>query len=171
MKNFLYLISPFLILACSSSNPIKKVDRVDLNRFMGKWYVIANIPTFVEEGAHNAVETYTWNEKEQRIDVAFTFLKDHFDGKRKTYTQKAFVYDPSGNEWRIQFFWPFKFAYLIMDLAPDYSYTVIGVPNRNYIWIMSKTPTLPDAAYQEIIKKIKDQGYDTSLIKKVPQKW
>lgn len=168
MKKILPLL--FFTLSCSSKlPPLKKVPTVDVQRFMGDWYVIANIPTFIEKGAHNAVENYTWNEKEKRIDVTFTFNKNHSKGEKKKYTQKAFIHDPSGNEWRIQFFWPLKFPYLILDLAPDYSYTAIGVPDRNYLWIMARTPTLSDDVYQDIVKRLRDQHYDISLIQMVPQ--
>jgi len=138
---------------------------------MGKWYVIANIPTFIEKGAHNAIETYTWNEKENRIDVSFKFNQDSFDGKEKSYPQKAFIYDTKTNaEWRIQPFWPLKFSYLVIDLAQDYSYTVIAVPNRNYVWIMARTPTMPEATYQSILEKLRQMSFDLKLLQKVPQK-
>ncbi len=170
--NYALIALTFLIMSCATKHPpLKKVPSVDINRFMGKWYVISSIPTFIEKGAHNAVETYTWNEKEERIDVYFTFNKGSFQGERKEYTQKAFVHDKSGNEWRIQFFWPLKFPYLILDLDKDYTYTVIGVPNRDYVWIMAKTPTLPEKTYQEIIERLKLQQYDIKLIEKVPQNW
>lgn len=148
---------------------MKKVNSVDTQKFMGKWYVIANIPTFIEKGAHNAVEIYTWNEKEKRIDVDFKFNKDSFKGDVKEYPQKAWVHDKSGNEWRVQPIWPLKFAYLIIDLAPDYSYTVIGVPNRKHVWIMARSPVLDEELYQEIVARIKEQGFDISKIEKVPQ--
>jgi apolipoprotein D and lipocalin family protein len=116
----------FTLFSCATKNPpLKKVSEVDIPRFMGKWYVIANIPTFSEKDATHGIEEYTWNKKEKRIDVMYTQIKD---GEKKEYPQKAWVHDPSGNEWRIQFFWPFKFDYLIIDLAKDYSYTVVGVP-------------------------------------------
>jgi apolipoprotein D and lipocalin family protein len=165
MKEHFYPIL-LLLISCATHPPLKKVETVDLKRFMGKWYVIANIPTFIEKGGTNAIETYTWNEKDNRIDVVF---KQVVDGKEKTYTQKAFVHDPSGNEWRIQFFWPLKFPYLIIDLAPDYSYTVITVPNRSYVWIMAREKTLPEETYELILKKLKEQHFDLSEIKKVPQ--
>ena len=172
MNKILLTIWCFMIFSCSTTTPpLKKVPQVDIGRFMGKWYVIANIPTFIEKDAFNAVETYTWNEKEQRIDVLFTFNKGGLKGEKKSYTQKAFVHDKSGNEWRIQFFWPLKFPYLILDLAQDYSYTVIGVPNRSYVWIMAKSPTLDDKTYNEIIERLKNQKYDVKKIQKVPQRW
>ena len=170
MKKLPLITLLFLFSCASKLPPLKKVEYVDVPRFMGQWYVIASIPTFIEKGAHNAVETYTWNNKDKRIDVYFTFNKDSFEGKKKEYTQKAFVQDSSGNEWRIQFFWPFKFPYLILDLDKDYTYTAIGVPNRNYVWIMAREKTLPEATYNEILRRLKDQQYDIGLIEKVPQK-
>ncbi len=160
------------LFSCSSPPPLKKVASVDINKFMGRWYVIANIPTFLEEGAHNAVETYTWEEKEKRIDVLFEFNQDSFTGKKKKLPQKAFIYDNKTNaEWRIQMFWPLKFPYYIIDLADDYSYTVIGVPNRKYLWIMARNPSLDDSTYQQILSRVKQLDYDLRLIQKVPQKW
>jgi apolipoprotein D and lipocalin family protein len=171
MKTILIVFVMFSLASCSSSQrPLKTVPYVDLSRFMGDWYVIANIPTFIEKDAYNALETYQWNEKEQRIDVLFKFNKGDFNGEQKVYTQKAFIFDSKTNaEWRIQFFWPFKFPYLIIDLAPDYSYTVIGVPNRSYVWIMARTPQLNENLYLQILARLREQGYETSLIQSVPQ--
>ena len=71
---------------------MKTVEYVDLDRFMGDWYVIANIPTFIEKGAHNAVETYTMND-DGTVDTVFNFRKDSFDGKAKRYNPKGFIKD------------------------------------------------------------------------------
>lgn len=171
MKNYLRISLLCLFTSCSSLPKVKTVNHVDIPRFMGKWYVIANIPTFVEKGAYNAIETYTLNEKENRIDVDFTFNKDSFDGEKKSYPQKAFIYNTKTNaEWRIQPFWPLRFAYLIMDVALDYSWTVIGVPDRNHVWIMARTPTLSESVYAEIVDQIKKQHFDISKLEKIPQR-
>jgi apolipoprotein D and lipocalin family protein len=171
MMKKLFLSSLLVFLSCAQAKPLKKVDYVDIPRFMGKWYVIANIPTFIEVGAHNAVETYTWNEKKNRIDVGFSFRKNDFSGEEKSYPQKAWVHDSSGNEWRIQFVWPLKFAYLVIDLDQDYQTTVIGVPDRKYVWIMARTPSISQEVYGQILNRLTEQGYDVSRIKMVPQKW
>jgi apolipoprotein D and lipocalin family protein len=169
--NYVLIALTFFIMSCASKHPpLKTVSSVDINRFMGKWYVIANIPTFIEKGAHNAVETYTWNEKEKRIDVYFTFNKGSFHGEKKEYTQKAFVHDKSGSEWRIQFFWPLKFPYLILELDQEYSYTVIGVPNRDYVWIMAREKALSDEIYKDLIHRLdNNHQFDIRKIQKVPQ--
>jgi apolipoprotein D and lipocalin family protein len=161
-----------LLSACTTNHtsPVKTVDYVDISRFMVKWYVIANIPTFIEKGAYNAIETYTWNKEENRIDVSFKFNQDSFDGKEKSYPQKAFIHNHKSNsEWRIQPFWPLKFSYLITDLAPDYSYTVVAVPNRKNVWIMARTPTLPESLYQKILDNLRSQSFDLKELQKVPQ--
>lgn len=85
---------------------------------------------------------------------------------------KAFIYDlKSKAEWRVQFFWPINFPYLIIDLADDYHYTVIGVPNKKFVWIMAREPKIEDAEYTAILNKLSKVGYDTSKIKKMPQIW
>jgi apolipoprotein D and lipocalin family protein len=58
----------------------------------------------------------------------------------------------------------------VIDLAQDYSYTVIAVPNRNYVWIMARTPTMPEATYQSILEKLRQLSFDLKLLQKVPQK-
>ena len=150
---------------------LETVEYVDLERFMGDWYVIANIPTFIEKGAVNAIESYKLDSR-GRVKTTFTFKKDSPDGPQKTYNPIGFIYDKKTNaEWRMQFLWPFKSPFLIIDLDEEYSYTVIGIPSRKYVWIMARDHKIPDALYNNIISKLKNVGYDTSLIKKVPQNW
>jgi len=156
----------------AADKPQKLVDYVDIQRFMGDWYVISSIPTMFEKGAVNAIETYTWNEKKGIVDVGFTYRKDSQDGPVKNMTQRGFIYDTESNaEWRVQPLWPLKLGYLIIDLADDYSYTVVGVPNRNYLWIMARETSLSDSVYQGILDRVAEQGYDLNAIQMVPQIW
>ena len=159
---------------CSGSparDPITTVDYVDLQRFMGDWYVIANIPTFVEKGAHNAIESYALGE-DNRVETTFTFRKDGFDGKQKKYTPTGFVKENTGNAiWGMQFVWPFKGDYRIVYLDEDYSQTVIGRNKRDYVWIMARSPSIPEDDYQAIVAMLAEEGYDVSKIQKVPQRW
>lgn len=146
------------------------VKQVDLERFMGKWYVIANIPTFVEKGAYNAVESYALN-PDGTIATTFTFNKDGFDGPLKTHHPKGFVRDTNTNAlWWMQFIWPFKADFRIVWLEPDYSITVIGRAKRDYAWIMARDPEIPQAKYDEIVAFLGGLGYDTTKIEKVPQR-
>ncbi len=151
--------------------PIHTVDHVDLNRFMGEWYVIAAIPTFLEKGAHNAVESYRLAE-DGSIETTFTFHKGGFDGPRKTYRPRGFVRDKRSNAvWGMQFIWPVKAEYRIVFLDENYTQTVIGRTKRDYVWIMARQPSVPQADYDRILQFIGAQGSDISSIQKVPQRW
>ena len=138
---------------------------------MGDWYVIANIPTFIEKGAVNAVESYELDSK-GRINTTFTFRKGSSTGPEKKYNPTGFIYNTKTNaEWRMQFLWPFKAPFLIIDLDDDYSYTVIGIPSRKYVWIMARNPVLDDDTYNGIIDRLSKTGYNTSLVQKLVQDW
>jgi len=149
--------------------PIQTADHVDLERFMGPWYVIANIPTFIEKKAYNAVETYALN-KDGSIATTFTFNKGSFDGKKKKYTPRGFVRDKKSNAiWGMQFIWPFKGDYRIVYISEDYSLTIIGRQKRDYVWIMARKPIISEEDYQEMVGIAGAQGYDITKIQKVPQ--
>jgi apolipoprotein D and lipocalin family protein len=162
--------------ASTSMPPLEATDRkVDLERFMGDWYVIGfipvTIPFFSEEGAHNGLESYRLTD-EGVIETTYTFHKGAFDGPEKRLTPKGWVHNEETNaEWRMQFLWPFKAAYLIVYLDEDYQRTIIGVPNRKYVWIMSRDPELSDADYQELLDYAAGVGYDREKVEHVPQQW
>ncbi len=158
----------------SNSNPSEKLQplsrHLDLKKFMGDWYVIGNIPTFIEKEAYNAKESYELAE-DGSIPTTFTFNKGGFDGSLKTLHPKGTVYNKDTNaEWRMQFIWPFKSDYLITYVSDDYQTTIIGVPSRKYAWIMARTKTLPDAEYASLVAELKRQGHDISKLRKVPQR-
>ncbi|MGB5164156.1 MAG: lipocalin family protein [Woeseiaceae bacterium] len=147
---------------------MKTVDYVDLDRFMGDWYVIGNIPTFLEKGVHNAVENYAMND-DGTIATTFTFNKDSFEGKQKTYTPKGFVKDGTGNAiWGMRFVWPIKADYRIVYLSDDYSQTIIGRQKLDYVWIMARSPQIADAEYERLLGIVGELGYDVSKVIKVP---
>ena len=172
MRRTLINITLLLGLAgCGSYPPIKTVAQLDLQRFMGDWYVIANIPTFIEQGAHNAVESYTLN-ADGSIATTFTFRDGSFHGEQKTYRPTGYIVDPQSNAvWGMQFIWPFKADYRVVYLNEDYSQTIIGRLKRDYVWIMARTPSIPEQDYRRLLQLLDEQGYDIGLIQKVPQQW
>ncbi len=151
--------------------PLDKVASVDLDRFMGDWYVIANIPTFVEVGAHNAVEHYD-RAADGSIDITFTFRKDAFDGAPKKYSMKGSpVLGTSNAEWRVSPFWPLKFPYYTVELSADYSWVVVATPDRGYLWIMARRPQMDEELLKNIIARMSQRGFKANEIQRVPQKW
>jgi apolipoprotein D and lipocalin family protein len=173
LKYLLTLPIVFLLVACQTvpSTPIATVKHVDLDRFMGDWYVLANIPTFIERDAYNAVESYRLTD-EGTVATTFTFRQGGFDGERKVYTPTGFVLDRDSNAvWGMQFIWPIKADYRIVHLTPDYALTVIARDKRDYVWIMARTPQMPAAQYEEVVRRVAAWGYDIGQMRRVPQRW
>ena len=162
------------LIGCASNaktpkQSLRTVAHVDLNRYMGDWRVIANIPYFAEKGLVDSVESYALR-PDGKIDNWFAFRKGSFDAPQKKITALARVQNPKTNaEWRVRFFGLVTADYLVLDLDPQYRWTVVGHPSRNYGWIMARTKTLPEATYQDILKRLAAQGYDPARFVKVPQ--
>lgn len=171
MKPLLLTIALLIMTGCSASlPPLKTVDNVDISRFMGPWYVISCIPTYIETEAYNGVETYRLD-SDGSIDTVFTFNKGGFDGPPKRYNPRGFIVDTVNNStWGMQFIWPIKAEYLITHLNADYTQTVIGRNKRDYVWIMARTPRIPETDYLRLVKELEEQGYDAAKLRKVPQR-
>jgi apolipoprotein D and lipocalin family protein len=172
-RTIMSFIAVLVLASCSTTEtrPIQTVDSVDIDRFMGKWYVIANIPTFIEEDAYNAVETYALN-KDGTVATTFTFRQGSPNGAEKRYSPTGYIVKDTGNAvWGMQFIWPFKAEYRVVYLDKDYRITIIGRTKRDYVWLMSRKSHISDKHYQELVHYIGELGYDTSLINKVPQVW
>jgi apolipoprotein D and lipocalin family protein len=168
------LFMPVVLLtlaACSSPPPIRIATAVDLERFMGDWYVIANIPTWIERDAHNAVESYRLAQ-DGTVATTFKFRRGSFEGELKTYHPTGYILDRETNAvWGMQFLWPIKADYRIVFVDESYSQTVIGRTARDYVWLMARTPEIPESDYQRFLTLIAQEGYDVSKARKVPQRW
>jgi apolipoprotein D and lipocalin family protein len=151
--------------------PIKPVASIDLPRFMGKWYVIASIPTRFEKSAYNAVETYEL-QSDGNVDTMFRFRDGSFDTPVKTIRSTGYIKDASGNAvWGVQVFWPLKAQYVVAYLKEDYSQTIVARDARDYTWIMARSPTIPQADYDALLLRVAELGYPRERIRKVPQAW
>ena len=166
--SFIFLLP---LYGCSNHAPMQTVDYVDLDRFMGDWYVVANIPTFLEKGAHNAIESYSYNDN-GTINTTFTFYDGDFDGELKKYNPTGFIKDDKTNAlWGMQFIWPIKADFRIVYLDEDYSTTVIGREARDYVWVMARDPYLSDEEFEQLAQFIQSIGYDRNKLQRVPQSW
>jgi len=172
-RTLLAAIAAFALAGCSSvpRTPVPLVGHVDLERFMGDWYVIASIPTYIERDAWNAVESYRLDQ-DGSIATTFTFRKGGFDGPEKRYTPRGFVFDRDSNAvWGMQFVWPVNADYRIAYLSDDYGQTVIAREARDYVWIMARSPSISEADYTRLTQFVASMGYDTAKLRKVPQRW
>ncbi len=156
------IILLFFMIKISNAQELKTVTSVDLKKYSGTWYEIASFPQRFQKGCECTNVKYTPTDKDYII-VENRCIRN---GKESYIKGKAFVDENSGNaKLKVQFFWPFKGKYWIIDLADDYSYAVISHPNRKYLWILSRKPELEDEIYNSILTRLKEKGFDLSDLK------
>jgi apolipoprotein D and lipocalin family protein len=160
------LIPLFLMANLSLAQELKTVPNVDLKKYAGTWYEIASFPQSFQKGCEYTTAEYTVTDKKY-ITVENRCLRN---GKITSTKGKAFVDENTGNaKLKVQFFWPFKGKYWIIDLAEDYSYAVVSHPNKKYLWILSRTAQINPTVYEGIITRVKAKGFDISLLKMTKQ--
>jgi len=160
-----------LLAACSvmPSQSFPREDHVDLDRYMGKWYVIAHIPPGPVDHAYNSIERYE-QVAPGKIHTVYTYRDGGFDKELETMEPTGFVIDGTDNAiWGMQFFWPLKMQYVITHVDDDYDTTVVAREKRDYVWIMARAPQIDDAEYQALVQRVDALGYDTDKLRKVPQ--
>jgi apolipoprotein D and lipocalin family protein len=169
MKTALFLVSILALGAGAASRPAQDrplavVPSVDLARYMGVWYEIASFPQKFQKGCHCTKAEYSMTGKGY-VRVLNSCSKDSAAGKVKRAEGKAFVVEGSNNaKLKVQFFWPFRGDYWIIELASDYSHVVVGDPSRKYLWILARTPRIPDVLYKEIVARTAAKGFDVSKL-------
>jgi apolipoprotein D and lipocalin family protein len=176
MKIFAVLLGGFLAAGCAATTtqrlhlpPLEAVAHVDLARYLGTWYEIANFPQKFQRGCTATTATYTLR-RDGDIDVLNRCRKGSIDGEEKSALGRARVLDRATNaKLEVSFFRPFWGAYWIIGLADDYSYAVVGHPGRDYLWILSRTPAMPESIYQGIVARLQAQGYEISRLVRTVQ--
>lgn len=148
--------------------PLPTVPAVDLERYAGQWYEIAAFPQWFERGCHSTTAHYTL--QDGYVEVQNVCRKGGPHGKLKTARGKAFPVPGSHNaKLKVQFFWPFTGDYWILSLPEDYSYALVGTPDRQSLWILSRKPHLPYAIYDRLVSKAQELGFDTSRLRVTDQ--
>lgn len=162
-------ILTLIVGGCSTMKPLETVDQVDIDRFMGDWYVIAHIPPFLTDEAYNAVERYKRGEGD-KINVLYTYYDGGFDGELKTMTPTGFLGDDGDDaQWGMRLIWPFKADYRIAYLDDNYEETIIGRNKRDYVWIMAREPIISESRYDGLAARVANMGYELSKLRRVPQ--
>ena len=172
MKKLLLLLISCLVIGCVSTRnapPLETVDFVDLERYLGEWYVIANIPYFGERGNVAGRAIYRMRE-DGRMDDIYLYRKGDFDGRERRMEGVAWVVDEDSNaRWKVRFYWPFTFAYYIVGLDPEYRWSMVGHPSRDYAWVMAREPRMDEELYRRLLSRFDELGFDSTELKKVPQ--
>jgi apolipoprotein D and lipocalin family protein len=164
MKNILVLLFMITLTKPQTINqPITKMDPV---KYVGKWYVIGWIPTVYDRKWSNCTETYRLNKKgDYNIYTTYTVGQ-----KNKSMRSKGFLNPEKGNAaWKVQFVWPFRADYWIIEMGEDYSYTVVGHPKHKFLFIMARKPVMSDSLYGAVTERCKEKGYETDKLRKQVQ--
>ncbi|MGQ0585742.1 MAG: lipocalin family protein [Gammaproteobacteria bacterium] len=149
--------------------PLRSVGYVDLDRYMGRWYLIANIPNFAEQGNIAPYVEYT-RRSDGLIDDKYTAL-DEFGGKPFTKDGYIEITNPmTGAEGRITFLPPLWRDYAVIFLDPEYRYTVVGLQDRDYIWFFAREPKLSDEVYQAMLGVARANGFDVTQVLRFPHR-
>lgn len=138
---------------------LRVVPQLDLKQYAGKWYEVARLPNrFQRMCESNTTATY-----ELRPDGKITVINACRKADGSTTTAKGTAKLLGGanpnSKLKVTFFWPFYGDYWVMDLDPDYRWAVVGGPDRKYLWILSRTPALPDDVYRGLVERATAQGY------------
>jgi apolipoprotein D and lipocalin family protein len=160
------VILSFLFGSCTHSTKIRTVDKVDLDRYAGKWYEIASIPTPFQKGCECTTAEYTVTGKRFIRVTNSCKVGDKF----KKIQGKAFVTKGSNNsKLKVQFYWPFRGSYWIVDLDDGYQWAVVSNPKMKYLWILSRKARMDETQYSHILDRIKAQGFNIEKIVKTRQ--
>lgn len=162
------LLGAAIISSCSTTNaPLETVPNVDLERYMGKWYEIASIPQRFTKGCRCTTAEYKFNAEKGYVEVYNSCLKK---GKVSDAAAKGFPVEGSNNsKLKVQFLWPFKGDYWILELDPDYRYVMVGAPDRESLWFLSRTPTMDEATYARLEQLANAKGFPVEQLQKTDQ--
>lgn len=172
MKGFFTVVFVFMMLMTNApSQPLQTVERVDLEKYLGRWYDIASYPARFQKGCHCTTADYEIVPGKNYILVTNRCVK-YKNGKSKISVAygKAFIVEGSNNaRLKVQFFWPFRGDYYIIGLADDYSWAIVGHPTRKYLWILYRESFIPTDTYNHILEAVHQKGYDLKKLQRTPQ--
>ncbi len=168
MKKISYSLSClFIFLFCcvasADQSDVTSVNKLDIQRYAGKWYEIAALPMFFQRNCvGDTTAEYALDTKGEINVTNRCHTKDGFDqAKGKAWQASA----NSPSQLKVSFFWPFRADYWVIGLDDDYQWAVVGNPNRKYLWILARTPHMSKSALETALSIAKAQGFDLSQLK------
>lgn len=157
-----------LLSACTGSLPVQPVTNFELNRYLGQWYEIARLDHFFERGLEQVTAEYSL-----RQDDGVRVVNRGYSAQKETWSHaegKAYLdASPTTGLLKVSFYGPFYSAYIIFGLDPDYQYAYVAGPDLDYLWLLSRTPSVPKSVYEEFVTTAREQGFDVSQLIQVQQ--
>lgn len=141
---------------------------VDLSRYAGRWYIIANIPYFAERG--NVGSYFDVSFPDGKVHDVYYGRSGGFDAKPSRFVMHGYVVEGTGNAyWRESPFWPLYLSYLILYVSPDYQTALVGYPGRGYGWVLSRHRRMDNGTYAALLDRFAALGYDPQKFRRIPQ--
>lgn len=176
MKRLALVFYITLLLGCAPTTtarlrlpPLQTVPHVDLKRYLGAWYEISSFPQSFQKGCTATMATYE-DRSDGQITVVNRCRKDSLEGPEKVAHGRARVVDRTTNaKLEVSFFRPFWGDYWIIALGEGYDYAVVGHPSRDYLWILSRSPTIDADLYASIVRRLTALGYETDRLRRTLQ--
>ena len=160
-----------VLLAGCASQPsradLKLID-VDLQRFMGSWHVIANIPYWLENGKVATRDEYRLM-SDGRIENVFVFRRGFDKPETRWNGVSTVLPDSGGSLWSVQFVWPLSTRLQVLEVSDDYRWAILASPDRSYAWIFHRDAQIDDALYLDLLRRMQARGVDPCAIRPVPQ--
>lgn len=171
VRRLLPLLCLALLLAACRSDPVATQAPsapIDLQRFMGTWYVVARVPNVIERGHMASRDEYTLRD-DGKVDIHYVYRTGPYQ-PYKALDAVATVRDGTGNrDWRLRFFHLVPTTQRILEVAPDYSWALIAVPERDLAWIFMRRPQIDERQYLELRKRLRAHGVNIDKVWLVPQ--
>lgn len=156
---------PACALLEHGQRPLATATDIELERYLGTWYEIASYPTRFQRGCTRTTATYT-----QLADGSIGVRNEcDRDGARDGIEGRAWVVGDDPARLRVRFFWPLFAPYWILAVAPDYEWALVGTPDRDYLWVLSRKPTLDPATFDAITTLARERGFDPARLARTPQ--
>lgn len=149
------------LVACKTPTPPKGVQPIthfDASRYLGKWYEIARLENRFERGLEQVTATYG-----QRSDGGISVLNGGYDPRKQKWNESEgkayFTGAPTTAALKVSFFGPFYGGYNVIALDDEYKYALVSGPNRDYLWILARTPTIPDKVKDDYVRIARSLGF------------
>lgn len=148
----------------AGESPLTTESAVDLQRYLGRWYEIARLPNGFEKDCEGVTADYSLRD-DGLIRVVNTCRKGGVSGEVDVAKGRARIVDAATNsKLKVSFFGPFWGDYWILDLADDYSLSLVGEPSGRYLWILARTPAISEETKAQALQRLSERGYDVSKL-------
>jgi apolipoprotein D and lipocalin family protein len=147
----------------TATTPLATVERVNLERYLGRWYEIARFDHSFERGCAGVTATYSKN-PDGTIKVVNRCRQGSLAGPEEVAEGTAKPQNAENTKLSVTFFWPFSGDYWIIGLADDYSWALVGEPSGRYLWILARTPQIDPALRAGLVAKLQAKGYNTNAL-------